>query len=45
VSVLKRLDEFFEHEEIQEAKSYPLPTDNDVTISIVCFSKLPVEND
>ena len=37
VTALKRLDEFFAHEEIQEAKRYPLPTNSDVTISIVCF--------
>jgi len=35
VTALKRLDEFFAHEEIQEAKRYPLPTDSNVTISIV----------
>jgi len=37
VSALKRLDEFFAHEEIAEAKRYPLPTDSDVTILIVCL--------
>jgi len=35
VTAAKRLDEFFAHEEIQEAKRYPLPTNSDVTISIV----------
>ncbi len=34
VTALKRLDEFFAHEEIQEAKRYPLAKDNDVAISI-----------
>lgn len=34
VTALKRLDEFFAHEEIQEAKRYPFPKDNDVVISI-----------
>ena len=35
VTALKRLDEFFAHEEIQEAKRYPLPADSNVTITIV----------
>jgi len=34
-TALKRLDEFFSHDEIPKAVRYPLPTNSDVTISIV----------
>jgi len=37
VTAATRLDEFFAHDEIQEAKRYPLPTDSEVTISIVSY--------
>ena len=34
-TALKRLDEFFAHEEIEPAVRYPLPNDSDITISLV----------
>lgn len=37
VTAATRLDEFFAHDEIQEAKRHPLPTDSEVAISIVSY--------
>lgn len=34
-TALKRLDEFFSHDEIPKAVRYPLPKDSDITINIV----------
>ena len=36
-TALKRLDEFFSHDEIPKAVRYQLPNDSDVTISIVSY--------
>jgi hypothetical protein len=35
MSALKRLDEFFAHEEISATVRYPLPKDSDETIVVV----------
>ena len=44
-TALKRLDEFFAHEEIPKSVRYPLPTNSDITIEavsrvFVCFLRL-----
>ena len=39
MSALRRLDEFFSHEEIQASVRYPSPTNSDETVIVVRRSK------